>query len=132
MEIRLALGLCSMHKHHMGSGSPLLRRNNRVPQRLPRRAEGVRNFRARNILCAMRPGQQCFFYHSNCKTPGIVGVMEVAKAAYADHTQLDKSSKYYDSKSTQEKPRWFMPDVRLVRGSAALQPQQPSTAVPPL
>ena len=75
----------------------------------------MRNFRARNIMRAMQPGQRCFFYHSNCKTPGVAGIMEVARAAYADHTQFDKASKYYDAKSTQDAPRWLMVDVKLVR-----------------
>ena len=77
-------------------------------------AEGVRNFKARNILRAMQPGQQCFFYHSNCKQPGVVGIMEVARGAYPDHTQFDSSSQYHDAKSKEEEPRWSMVDVKLV------------------
>lgn len=64
---------------------------------------------------AMQPGQQVFFYHSNCKPPGIVGVMEVAQAAYTDHTQFERSSKYFDEKSKKEDPRWSMVDVKFVR-----------------
>jgi predicted RNA-binding protein with PUA-like domain len=77
-------------------------------------AEGVRNYKARNILRAMRPGQLCFFYHSNCKTPGIVGIMEITAAAYPDHTQFDANSKYFDPKSSATDPKWSMVDVQLV------------------
>lgn len=63
----------------------------------------------------MRVGQQAFFYHSNCKEPGIVGIVEVVKAAYPDHFAFQEGHKYYDPKSTPENPRWFMPDVKLVR-----------------
>lgn len=34
---------------------------------------------ARNNLRAMRKGDLAFFYHSNCKTPGVVGVMEIVQ-----------------------------------------------------
>jgi predicted RNA-binding protein with PUA-like domain len=63
----------------------------------------------------MQPGQQCFFYHSSCKTPAIVGIMEVTKAPYPDDTQFDSNSKYYDPKSDRENPRWYRVDVTLVR-----------------
>ena len=34
--------------------------------------DGVRNYQARNNMMAMKRGQTAFFYHSNCKPPGIV------------------------------------------------------------
>lgn len=46
--------------------------------------DGVRNFRARNHLQAMKKGDLAFFYHSNCKDPGIAGVMEVVHEATVD------------------------------------------------
>ncbi|XP_030078276.1 thymocyte nuclear protein 1 isoform X3 [Microcaecilia unicolor] len=39
--------------------------------------DGVRNYQARNFLRAMRIGQKAFFYHSNCKEPGIAGIVKV-------------------------------------------------------
>ena len=37
--------------------------------------DGVRNYQARNFMRdTMQIGDQLFFYHSNCKTPGIVGI----------------------------------------------------------
>lgn len=39
---------------------------------------GVRNYVARNHLRAMKVGDKAFFYHSSCKVPGIVGIVEVS------------------------------------------------------
>lgn len=76
--------------------------------------DGVRNYQARNFMRDdMKKGDVVFFYHSNCKEPGIVGLAEiVSKAAYPDVTQFDKKSKYYDPKSDPENPRWLVVDVR--------------------
>lgn len=76
--------------------------------------DGVRNYQARNNLRAMRLGERAFFYHSSVDPAGIVGIMEVATEAYPDHTAWDPASKYFDARSTPEKPVWFMPDVRFV------------------
>lgn len=38
---------------------------------------GVRNAQARNIMKGMRPGERALFYHSSCKVPGVVGVVQV-------------------------------------------------------
>lgn len=78
--------------------------------------DGVRNYQARNMMRdEMKVGDQVFFYHSNCDKPGIVGIMEVAREGYPDHTAFDPAQKYYDLKSDPESPRWFMVDVRYVR-----------------
>lgn len=78
--------------------------------------DGVRNFQARNMVRdQMRVGDPILFYHSNCKVPGIVGIAEVARESYPDHTAFDPQAKYYDPKSDPNKPRWFMVDVRYVR-----------------
>jgi predicted RNA-binding protein with PUA-like domain len=55
-----------------------------------------------------------FFYHSSCSPAGIVGMVKVCKKYYPDYTSWDNKSKYYDSKSTPENPRWFMVDVEFV------------------
>ena len=34
--------------------------------------DGVRNYESRNHMKSMRFGQFAFFYHSNCKVPGII------------------------------------------------------------
>lgn len=68
--------------------------------------DGIRNYQARNFMRTMTVGDQAFFYHSNCKPPGIVGLMEVTDVGLIDPTQFDPDAKYYDPKSTPEKPRW--------------------------
>jgi predicted RNA-binding protein with PUA-like domain len=50
---------------------------------------GVRNYQARNNLRAMKAGERVLFYHSG-KDKAVVGVAEVAKAAYADPTADDE------------------------------------------
>ena len=82
---------------------------------------GVRNYQARNFMRdEMRLGDQAFFYHSSCEVPRIAGIVEVARPAYPDATQFDYKSKYYDAKSTRDKPRWFNVDVRLVKKTRLL------------
>ncbi len=77
--------------------------------------DGVRNYQARNFMRNdMRVGDQIFFYHSNCKQPGIVGIAEVASNAYPDFTAFDPNSDHPDLSSTPDNPRWFMVDVRFV------------------
>ena len=76
--------------------------------------DGIRNYQARNFMRKMNKGDKVFFYHSNCKPPGIVGVAEVASQAYPDHTAFDPSSEHPDSNSTPDNPRWFMVDVKFV------------------
>lgn len=46
--------------------------------------------------------------------PGVAGLAEVARLAYADYTALDKTSEYYDAKATKEKNPWQMVDVKFV------------------
>ena len=76
---------------------------------------GVRNYQARNFMCEMRVGDRAFFYHSSCAEPGIAGIVEVSRLAYADASQFDPKSEYYDAKSSRDKPRWQNVDVKLVR-----------------
>jgi predicted RNA-binding protein with PUA-like domain len=83
--------------------------------------DGVRNYQARNFMRDdMRKGDLIFFYHSNCKTPGIVGIAEVASGAYPDHTAFDPNDKHFDPKSDPENPRWMMVDVRYKRKTKRL------------
>jgi predicted RNA-binding protein with PUA-like domain len=77
---------------------------------------GVRNYQARNYMRdAMRIGDGVFFYHSSCPEPGIAGLAEVASAPYADPSQFDRKSPYYDPKSDRAAPRWFCVDVRALK-----------------
>ena len=61
---------------------------------------GVRNHMAKNNLKAMRKGDLAFFYHSNIGKQ-IVGIVEVAKEAYADPTA--------------ERGDWVCVDMKAVR-----------------
>jgi predicted RNA-binding protein with PUA-like domain len=86
---------------------------------MPKKTEhwdGVRNYQARNMMRDdMKKGDMVFFYHSNCDEPGIVGLMQVVKEGYPDHTAFDPEEKYYDPKSDPEKPRWYMVDIKYKR-----------------
>lgn len=53
--------------------------------------DGVRNYQANNNMKAMKKGDQAFFYHS-VKDKEIVGIVEVVKEHYPDHT--DKTGKF--------------------------------------
>lgn len=76
---------------------------------------GVRNYQARNFMRdEMRVGDLAFFYHSGCAVPGIAGICEVSRPAFADATQFDPSSPYFDPKSVPEAPRWVNVEVRFV------------------
>lgn len=78
--------------------------------------DGVRNYQARNMMRdLMKIGDQVFFYHSNCDVPGIVGIMEVVREGYPDHTAFDPQTKYFDPKSDSQNPRWIMVDIKYIR-----------------
>jgi predicted RNA-binding protein with PUA-like domain len=77
---------------------------------------GVRNYQARNFMRdAMQIGDLAFFYHSGCTEPGIAGICEVCSEPYPDATQFVAVNPYFDPKSSPEKPRWWLRDVRFVK-----------------
>ncbi len=76
--------------------------------------EGVRNYEARNMMQKMAVGDEILFYHSNAKPPGVAGIARVAKEAYPDHFAFDPKNRYFDAKSDESNPRWFMVDVEFV------------------
>jgi predicted RNA-binding protein with PUA-like domain len=65
---------------------------------------GVRNFQARNNLKQMAVGDQAFFYHSG-KEKSVVGIAEIAKAAYPDPTADDPSWVAVDIKPLKRLPQ---------------------------
>ena len=78
--------------------------------------DSIRNYQARNMMRDdMRIGDKVFFYHSNCKEPGIVGISRVVSKPYPDPTQFDPKSKYFDPKSDKDNARWILVDVEFVR-----------------
>lgn len=68
--------------------------------------DGIRNYQARNFMRTMQPGELAFFYHSNARPPGIVGLMEVLETGLTDPSQFDPASNYHDPASKPEAPRW--------------------------
>ena len=81
--------------------------------------DSVRNSGARNFLRdAMKAGDLAFYYHSNAEPSAIVGICEVVREGYPDHTALDPAHPYYDADSVAETPTWFMVDVRAVEALA--------------
>src|SRR6059058_5088644 len=72
---------------------------------------GVRNFQARNNLRQMKAGDRVLFYHSGTGKC-VVGIAEVAKAAYADPTAGD--------------PQWVAVDLKPVK---PLKENVPLTAI---
>jgi len=78
--------------------------------------EGVRNYQARNFIRdEMQMGDQAFFYHSNCASLGIVGIVQIVSEAEPDATAFDPKSPYYDSRSQHNSPRWWLRHVKLER-----------------
>lgn len=77
--------------------------------------DGIRNYQARNFMRAMRIGDRAFFYHSNARPPGIVGLMEVVETGLPDPTQFDPSSRYHDPASKPEAPRWDCARLRYLK-----------------
>lgn len=78
--------------------------------------DGIRNYQVRNFIRDdIKKGDQLFFYHSNAKPPGIVGIAEVVKEAYPDHTQFDPEDGHFDPKSDPKDPRWLMFDLKARR-----------------
>lgn len=72
--------------------------------------DGVRNFQARNFMREMKKGDLAFFYHSGAN-PGVVGIVEIVREAYPDHTALDPKDPHYDPKSKEGESGWSMVDV---------------------
>lgn len=85
--------------------------------------EGVRSYQARNLLRdQVHVGDAVLFYHSSTEPPGVAGLAEVVRESYPDRTQFDPASPYFDPKSTQDNPRWFVVDVRFVERFPAVVP----------
>lgn len=65
---------------------------------------GVRNYQAANNMKAMKRGDKVFFYHSN-EGKEIVGIVEVAKEYYPDHTDKDDKFGMVDFKAVKKLPK---------------------------
>jgi predicted RNA-binding protein with PUA-like domain len=82
----------------------------------PRRTtgwDGVRNYQARNFMRdEMKKGDGVLFYHSSTDPAAVVGIAEVVREGYPDHTAFDPADPHYDPKSREDAPTWIMVDMR--------------------
>jgi predicted RNA-binding protein with PUA-like domain len=76
--------------------------------------DGVRNYQARNNMRKMSVGDLVLYYHSRQTPPGVAGTARVVREAYPDPTQFDPDSSYFDAKSDEDDPRWWLVDVEFV------------------
>lgn len=64
----------------------------------------------------MKKGDLAFFYHSSCKVPAIVGIMEIVEEHSPDLTAQDSKKPYYDPKDNDpENPKWSVVHVKFRR-----------------
>ncbi len=77
--------------------------------------DGVRNYQARNFMRdEMKKGDGVLFYHSNTNPNAVVGVCEVVKEGYEDHTQFDPDDKHFFPSADPQNPVWYMVDIKLI------------------
>ena len=90
---------------------------------------GVRNHVAKQNLMAMKKGEQGFFYHSN-EGKAVVGIVEVIREYYPDHT--DETGKFgmVDIKAVKPLPKPVTLDD--IKKRAAAQGHDPRQQFPPL
>ena len=78
--------------------------------------DGIRNYQARNFLRdEMKKGDGVLFYHSSSDPLAVMGICEIVKEGYPDHTQFDSDSKHFFSSATKNEPVWYMVDIKLVK-----------------
>ena len=78
--------------------------------------EGVRNYQARNMLRDdIKKGDGVLFYHSNADPMCIAGTAEVVKEGYPDFFAWQADHKHFDETSTEDKPVWYMVDIKLAK-----------------
>lgn len=85
--------------------------------------EGVRNYQARNFMRdVMQVGDGVLFYASNADPSGVTGLAQVSRAGYPDHFAWRPGHRYFDARSTSDKPLWYMVDVAFVERFAETVP----------
>ncbi|KAL7912570.1 DUF55 domain-containing protein [Trichoderma velutinum] len=75
--------------------------------------DGIRAYAARNHMRNMNQGDKAFFYHSNCKEPGIAGIMEIVKEFSEDSNARRPGTPYYDPQSSKDNVRWSLVHVEF-------------------
>lgn len=77
--------------------------------------DGVRNPQAKSFMKdKMQIGDKVLFYHSNTKIPGVAGLAKVCKEGYPDSSAFDPAHPYFDPKSDEANPKWYLVDVEFV------------------
>ncbi|KAF5495339.1 Thymocyte nuclear protein 1 [Colletotrichum siamense] len=82
-------------------------------KKTPEGWEGIRNYAARNNLRDMRKGDKAFFYHSNCKEPGIVGIISIVKEHSPDWNACINDNPYYDDAAPHDGSKWSLVHVKI-------------------
>lgn len=93
---------------------------------------GVRNFQARNFIRAMRPGDMFLYFHSNGSPSGAAGVGKIVSAPYADPTQFNAKSVYFEKRATRDTPVWSTVRVEFTQRFARVVPLAEIVASPNL
>ncbi len=62
----------------------------------------------------MKGGDKVLYYHSNAQPPSVVGIVEVVREGYPDHTAFDPKDPHFDPKSKKVTPTWYMVDVKFL------------------
>ncbi len=82
--------------------------------------EGVRNYQARNFMRdEMHVGDGVLFYASNSDPSGVTGIAKVVRSGYPDHFAWKKGHRYFDARSNESNPVWYMVDIAFVEQFAA-------------
>ena len=77
--------------------------------------EGVRNYQARNLMRdEIKVGDGVLFYASNANPSGVTGLAKVSREGHPDHYAWKKGHKYFDNRSTELKPVWYMVEIAFV------------------
>ena len=95
--------------------------------------EGVRNFQARNFMRdLMEEGDGVLFYASNAEPSGVTGLAVICRTGYPDHYAWRDGHKYFDARSTEANPVWYMVDIEFVERFPATIPLATLKATPGL
>ena len=85
--------------------------------------DGVRNYQARNFMRDnMKVDDLAFIYHSSCTHIGIAGLAKISRTGLVDNAQFNPESRYFDPKSTPDKPRWWMVELEHIETFAEILP----------
>ena len=63
----------------------------------------------------MKKGDGVLFYSSNTDPNAVVGICEIAKEGYPDHTQFDPDDKHFFPSAKREDPTWFMVEIKFLK-----------------